>query len=76
MTDLGSFNKHILLKEKNIIPLMQGGMGVGVSFSGLAGAVASSLQIAIAFGPSRCLQSSSQGVPLNAKFIIVFLYTL
>ena len=47
MTDLGSFNKHILLKEKNIIPLMQGGMGVGVSFSGLAGAVASCNAIGI-----------------------------
>ena len=39
----------------------------------LAGAVASSLLIATALGPSRCAVSDSKSVPLNAKFIIVFL---
>ena len=39
----------------------------------IEGAVASSLETAIAFVPSRCCRSSSQGVPSNAKFIIVFL---
>ena len=44
--------------------------------SSLAGAVASVVEIAIALGPSRYGASASKSVPLNAKFIIVFLYTL
>ena len=42
----------------------------------LAGAVASSLEIAMAFGPSREPVRLSNSVPLKAKFINVFLYTL
>ena len=46
------------------------------SASTLAGAVASSEEIATALGPSRYGASPSQSVPLNAKFMKVFLYTL
>ena len=39
----------------------------------LAGAVASVFEIAAALGPSRKGASASKSVPLNAKFIMVFL---
>ena len=42
----------------------------------LAGAVASSVAIATAVGPSRYSARPSNCVPLNAKFMKVFLYTL
>ena len=42
----------------------------------LAGAVASSLEIAIALGPSKYSFNPAKSVPSNALFIIVFLQTL
>ena len=42
----------------------------------LAGAVASSLEIAIALGPSKCSSNAAKSVPSKALFIIVFLQTL
>ena len=40
------------------------------------GAVASSLEIAIALGPSKCSSNAAKSVPSKALFIIVFLQTL
>ncbi|GFI65267.1 hypothetical protein IMSAG185_00864 [Lachnospiraceae bacterium] len=46
------------------------------SASTLAGAVASSVEIATALGPSRYWVRPSKAVSLNARVMKVFLYTL